>query len=553
MSRTVLAAFALVLMTAYTDAAFPESDIENLRKVLTEQFSTNRHHKTNPGGKRAALGFLNQTLRSYGLQTWLYEFYSDDSQQYLGTNIVAMWPGRNTGTALDRPVVLTANVDTDEGRPGRDDNGSGMTAVVESARLISSQTCVQDHTIFFAVFDFEERSDNACVNGACGSMEFIKNIMQPYVSAYGGEVSKYGGIIVLDSVLNYNNTEMAQSLLNETVFKETPGMADVYEHIKADNYRGNFISAIYRPAADSALHDAFNKKWSESIDALQIRVESPIIPHKNITSIIENQSSPFWQVYQQLILNDVYSFWKMVEDMPAILVTDTGFARGREKDYFQCGPDDNMELTGDRLLFLKKVTDVSTAVLRDKAGTREECRDPTTEAPANFEGGLELHGELTMGASDRRSYSFLVSSFSSSGIVHAMLSNSTWSKALTGRYDGDTHRLLLRPKAVVANDAFDTLLCGMTGNLDKLSDGVLYSGQLTGRCGISGSGQEHITFVLYSKQGALGGGPSLALPVILSLLSSVFVSAMSAWCYYKRKHSDQESKTPILSKGPQSA
>ncbi|XP_066284107.1 uncharacterized protein [Branchiostoma lanceolatum] len=345
---------------------------------------------------------------------------------------------------------------------------------------------------------------------------------------------------------------MAQRLMNETVFKETPGLGEVYEHVKADQYRGNFITAVYRPDGDSSLHDTFTKKWSESPDALQIRLESPVIPHKNITSIIENRSSPFWSVYEYIILHDVYSFWKGIEDMPAILVSDTGFLRGREKDWYRCGPNDNMELTGDRLLFLKKVTDVSTAVIRDKAGTREQCRDPTAEAPKDFKDGLELYGELTMGPSDTHPYTLRISSFASSGIVHANMSNSTWSKSLEGRYDGDTHRLLLR--FMSTTEVEETILCGMSGNLDELFDGVLYSGQLTGLCDVSGPLPipEYITFVLYSKQGASGGGPSLALPVILSLVSGVSVTAVAMWCIYKRKTRDQELRTPILSKGPQS-
>ena len=40
--------------------------------------------------------------------------------------------------------------------PGMDDNGSGSSALVEAARILSSADCVFEHSIIFVGFDLEE-------------------------------------------------------------------------------------------------------------------------------------------------------------------------------------------------------------------------------------------------------------------------------------------------------------------------------------------------------------------------------------------------------------
>ena len=64
------------------------------------------------------------------------------------------------GTGRDRPVVVGAHVDTVVGSPGADDNGSGMAALLEVARMITSAGCGFQNTIIFVAFDLEELGRN---------------------------------------------------------------------------------------------------------------------------------------------------------------------------------------------------------------------------------------------------------------------------------------------------------------------------------------------------------------------------------------------------------
>ncbi|XP_066265462.1 uncharacterized protein [Branchiostoma lanceolatum] len=545
MALKLLTIAVAILVAATTNVVCQKSDVNNLRKLLVDHFSNDRHHVTNPAGKTAAAKFVSDTFRSYGLLTWEWPFQGEHG--YTGTNIFGMWPGRNTGRVADRPVVLTADLDTDKGRPGRDDNGSGMAALLETARLITSQSCMQDNSIFFAVFDFEEKSsgsDGACAAGSCGSKEFSNYVIKPYIDLTKKDPAEWSGIITLDSILNYNSSAMAQTIPDEDTFKEAPGLTNVYQSVKANNQKGDFIFVVYRTNGDSTLQSEFDQKWAAE-DNPQYKILSAGIPYKNITAMIDAKEGPYWQVYDYVVSHDASSFWKENNDIPAIAVADTGVLRQREKDWREVGPADNMDLTQDRLQFLKKTTDVVTDMIRGMAVTQQECRDPMSEAPSGFNSGLSLSGELTLGQDDTRIYTFKVSSFTSSGIAKATLSNSSWSLDLEGRFDGDNHKLVLRPTPIVGDITPKPFICNMEGSLNELSDGVLYTGRLFGGCGVNGDVYESgfVPFVLYSGD---AGGSSLALPVILSLASGILVTALAAWFIVRRRRGYEGVQGPLL-------
>lgn len=71
-------------------------------------------------------------------------------------NIIGILAGEVWGTADDKPVILGAHMDTVPGTPGFDDNGSGLAALVEAARVLATSGCSFRHSIFFVAFDLEE-------------------------------------------------------------------------------------------------------------------------------------------------------------------------------------------------------------------------------------------------------------------------------------------------------------------------------------------------------------------------------------------------------------
>ena len=53
-------------------------------------------------------------------------------------NIIGRLPGRYTGTRDDKMVLIGSHYDTVQTSPGVDDNGSGITALLQALKLISS-------------------------------------------------------------------------------------------------------------------------------------------------------------------------------------------------------------------------------------------------------------------------------------------------------------------------------------------------------------------------------------------------------------------------------
>ena len=60
-----------------------------------------------------------------------------------GENIVGILKAKRTNTADDKIVIVGAHYDTTDKTTGVDDNGSGMTALLQSAEQIGKQPGTQ--------------------------------------------------------------------------------------------------------------------------------------------------------------------------------------------------------------------------------------------------------------------------------------------------------------------------------------------------------------------------------------------------------------------------
>ena len=121
--------------------------------------------------------------------------------------------------------------------------------------------CSRSFSILFVAFDFEEWEDCnntalypkcACSKIDCGSRAFVANL----TGFYNGSLNSNGnlqGAIIMDTVMNYNDTPNSQvlPLLTDKLLPE------VFNQVKADEFRGNFLSVVGRQVDDRALMDAF--------------------------------------------------------------------------------------------------------------------------------------------------------------------------------------------------------------------------------------------------------------------------------------------------------
>ena len=110
-------------------------------------------------------------------------------------------------------------------------------------------------------FDFEEWENCndttnypkcACGEIDCGSRAFVAN----FTRFYNGSLKSNGklqGAIIMDTVMNYNNTPNSQILPPSTERL----LPEVYGKIKADGFRGDFLAVAGRVVDDAALMNAF--------------------------------------------------------------------------------------------------------------------------------------------------------------------------------------------------------------------------------------------------------------------------------------------------------
>jgi len=89
-----------------------------------------------------------------------------------GSNVFAVMPGELWGTPDDEVSLIGAHWDTTPSSDGMNDNGSGVTAVLETASALASAVrssgCTRPrHSVVFALFDLEEA-------GGQGSLAFVQ-------------------------------------------------------------------------------------------------------------------------------------------------------------------------------------------------------------------------------------------------------------------------------------------------------------------------------------------------------------------------------------------
>ncbi len=146
-------------VTAIINSVSIDSLYENLNYLTGEksvvipsgtQFIFSRAY-SNPGNF-AAEEYLQLRLRRYGLETSLQTFDAG------GGNVIGIQRG------IKRPnqkIIICAHFDSRPytgSAPGADDNGSGTSAVLEAARILSKfQT---DYSIVYALWDNEETGLN---------------------------------------------------------------------------------------------------------------------------------------------------------------------------------------------------------------------------------------------------------------------------------------------------------------------------------------------------------------------------------------------------------
>ena len=147
-----------------------------------------------------------------------------------GSNIFCLFPGKNWGTSEDKITMIIAHWDTVKNSPGFDDNGSGMSAILEIARALGTSQCEFENSILLAALDLEEI-------GTHGAVAFVNEFVVDKILKDFNYPEIYG-MIVLDSIMTYNNSVGSQTL-SDSYFEAFP---EASKDIQKKGSKGNFIS-----------------------------------------------------------------------------------------------------------------------------------------------------------------------------------------------------------------------------------------------------------------------------------------------------------------------
>jgi len=354
-------------------SASQEDDSDKSASLMSflKHFNQNRHHVTNPEGKQKARDFIKKTFQDLGLITWREEFKPDHPQYATGVNLVGKLPGTLAGSSNDRLFLIGAHYDTVRTTShGADDNGSGVAAMLQVAKQITTDfsQCPRSFSVLFVAFDFEEWEDCsnttlnprcACGQIDCGSRAFVANFSRYYNGSLHSN-GKLQGAIIMDTVMNYNNTPNTQ-VLPVSIDKFFP---EIYHQIKEDKFRGNFLAVAGRQVDDAALMDSFWYHYNQVKSALKntttmYAVNLPFHGQPSeLQPVMENAMGDFFR-------SDHLAFWNTVPSLSAIFLSDTADHRSYMVSCYHANCDSIARLTPEMLQFLQKTSDTILATTND--------------------------------------------------------------------------------------------------------------------------------------------------------------------------------------------
>ncbi len=214
-------------LTGYVNSDSLSQTIQDLESFVS-RYSTNPN-RTN------IVSYLKNRFELYGCEIEVDTFYYENNgltyEQY---NLI----GKIYGINDDPPILIGAHYDSccrSDSSPGADDNASGISAVIEAARIISQSGFMPRRNIYFGAWAAEEQ-------GLLGSKHYARKISQIGV--------ELGLAINLDMIAtnrseNYKaNIEMSSSVAEQALFYA--------------NFNGN-LSLIQNAQTGNSDHASFRQ------------------------------------------------------------------------------------------------------------------------------------------------------------------------------------------------------------------------------------------------------------------------------------------------------
>ena len=154
--------------------------------------------------------------------------------------------------------MISAHWDSVANSPGTNDNGSGVVATLEVARILANHNTT--NTVIFAFFDKEEV-------GCEGSKAFVREFVVPLiVGEFGASIQ---GVYNLDTLMGFSSLPGSQDM-DPSWERFYP---DLFHTIENNQRRGDFIMTVGRNTSeDSLIAETFSKYLSDyTVNHLKVR------------------------------------------------------------------------------------------------------------------------------------------------------------------------------------------------------------------------------------------------------------------------------------------
>lgn len=266
-----------------------------------------RHLAAMPGPRRRphdasaiamTLAHLRRTFAAHGWE--VREEPCRDSVLGDGMNLVA----RLAGARPDALVVVAAHHDTVPGSPGADDDGSGLAALCELARLLRGPEL--DATVELVAFDFEESNDpfGDRTPSFAGSRAYVETLGRDDRTLRGAFVYDLIGYATLAPGSQRLPPGLDRAYPAELAALQARGRGDFLAAIGLGDERGIGLLRAFVGAAHAAAPDL---------------AVVPLAAPVGVAALAD------------LFRSDHVSFWRA--DLPAVFLTDT--ANFRNPNYHQ--------------------------------------------------------------------------------------------------------------------------------------------------------------------------------------------------------------------------
>jgi aminopeptidase S len=229
-ARTVLADFKSRGMTGHLEAL----------QRIADANGGNRASGTN--GYEESARYVEEQLRAAGYtpvrQTFSFQGDGRNKKQVQSFNILA-----DTGGSAEHTVVVGAHLDSVPEGPGIDDNGSGIAAVLETARWLKESGIAPANRVRFAFWGGEE-------DGLYGSQHYVDELSQT-------EKQQTAANLNVDMVASPNGVRSVHDGDGTDFGHAGPAGSKAIEDIFFQFFKENSLPAETTPFDGGSDYDAF--------------------------------------------------------------------------------------------------------------------------------------------------------------------------------------------------------------------------------------------------------------------------------------------------------